>query len=66
MYRNQECYADPTAGKALARIVREEQLRAQTKRMKAIEYRLAWTNPVFLCPADHGRNWIGHQENQQR
>ena len=26
MYRNQEYYADPTAGEALARIAREEQL----------------------------------------
>ena len=47
MYRNQECYADPTAGKALARIAREEQLHAQAKRMKAMEYRLAWTNPAL-------------------
>ena len=66
VYRNQECYADPTAGEALARIAREEQLHAQAKRMKAIKYRLAWTNPAFLCPADHGRNCIGYQENQQR
>ena len=66
VYRNQECYADPTAGEALARIAREEQLHAQAKRMKAIEYRLAWTNPAFFCPADHWRNCIGYQENQQR
>ena len=59
-------YADPTAGKALARIAREEQLHAQAKQMKAIEYRLAWTNPAFFCPADHWRNCIGYQENQQR
>ena len=65
MYRNQECYADPTAGEALARIAREEQLHAQAKRMKAIKYRLVWTNPAFLCSADHRRNCIGHQENQQ-
>ena len=65
MYRNQECYADPTAGEALARIAREEQLHAQAKRMKAIKYRLAWTNPAFLCPADHGRNCIGYQKNLQ-
>lgn len=56
-------YADPTAGEALARIAREEQLHAQAKRMKAMKYRLAWTNPAFLCSADHGRNCIGYQEN---
>ena len=65
MYRNQECYADPTAGQALARIAREERFHAQAKRMKAIKYRLAWTNSVFLCSADRGRNCIGHQENRQ-
>ena len=65
VYRNQECYADPTAGEALARIAREEQLHAQAKRISEIKYKLAWTNPAFLCPADHGRNCIGYQENQQ-
>ena len=56
MYRNQECYADPTAGEALARIAREEQLHAQAKRFREIKYKLAWTNPAFLCSADHGRD----------
>ena len=51
MYRNQECYADPTAGEALARIAREEQLHAQVKRIREIKYKLAWTNPAFLCSA---------------
>lgn len=51
MYRNQECYADPTAGEALARIAREEQLHAQVKRIEVKEYRLAWTNPEMLCLA---------------
>ena len=66
MYRNQECYADPTAGEGLGRIAGEERLQAQAKRMKAIKYRLAGTQPGFLCPADQGRNCIGYQENQQR
>ena len=65
MYRNQECYADPTAGEALARIAREEQLYAQAKRIKAKKFSLAGTNPVFLCPADYGRNCIGYQKNLQ-
>ena len=59
MYRNQECYADPTAGEALARI-------ARAKRISEIKYKLAWTNPAFLCSANHRRNCIGYQENQQR
>lgn len=66
MYRNQECYADPTAGEALARITREEQLHAQVKRIREIKYKLAWTNPAFPCSANHRRNCIGYQENQQR
>lgn len=66
MYRNQEGYADPTAGETLARIEREEQLHDQAKRIREIKYKLAWTNPAFLCPADHGRNCIGYQENRQR
>ena len=66
VYRNQECYADPTAGEALARIAREEQLHAQVKRIREIKYKLAWTNPAFLCSANHRRNCIGYQENQQR
>ena len=53
VYRNQECYADPTAGEALARIAREEQLHAQVKRIREIKYKLAWTNPAFLCSANH-------------
>ena len=65
MYRNQECYADLTAGEALARIAREEQLHAQAKRISEIKYKLAWTNPAFLCPADHGRNCIGYKKNLQ-
>lgn len=65
MYRNQEGYTDPTAGEALARIAREEQLHVQAKRKKAIKYRLAWRNSAFLCPADHGRNCIGHQEDKR-
>ena len=66
VYRNQECYADPTAGEALARIAREEQLHAQVKRIREIKYKLALTNPAFLCSANHRRNCIGYQENQQR
>ena len=65
VYRNQECYADPTAGEALARIAREEQLHAQAKRFREIKYKLAWTNPAFLCSADHGRDCIGYQKNLQ-
>lgn len=53
-------------GGALARIAREEQLHAQVKRIREIKYKLAWTNPAFLCSANHRRNCIGYQENQQR
>ena len=33
--------------------------------LEEIKYKLAWTNPAFLCSADHGRNCIGYQKNLQ-
>lgn len=62
MFRNQEGYADPTAGEALARIEREKQMRIQIERSKVIRYTLAWTNPVKICSASSGRNQSDHQK----
>ena len=33
--------------------------------LSKIKYKLAWTNPAFLCSADHGRNCIGYKKNLQ-
>lgn len=55
MYRNQECYADPTAGEALARITREEQLHAQVKRIR--EKNTSWRGRIqrsFVQPTIGG------------
>lgn len=65
LYRNQEGYADPTAGAALAHIEREEQSRAQAKRFEVVKYKLAWTNPRMLCSTSYRRNYSGNQKNWQ-
>ena len=65
LYTNQEGYADPTAGEALARIEREEQSRAQAKRFEVVKYKLAWTNPRMFCSTRYRRDDSGNQKNRQ-